>query len=186
MLEFKGVYKSYNHPILVDFSFKLKDGENLGIFGKSGIGKTTIINLILGLEKPDQGFVKRDFKKASVVFQENRLIDEISALDNLKILTDDKKLAISVLNKFGVFDVDKSVNLFSGGMQRKVALARAYLFDGDILIMDEPFTGLDFNIKKDLARLIKQKFKDKSIIIVSHNLDDYKLFDIGNENIIFL
>ena len=186
MLEFKGVYKSYNHLILENLSFILKGGENLGIFGKSGIGKTTLINLILDLEKPDQGFIKRDFKKASVVFQENRLIDEISALDNLKILTDDKKLAISVLNKFGIFDIDKSVNLFSGGMQRRVALARAYLFDGDILIMDEPFTGLDFNSKKDLARLIKQKFKDKSIIIVSHNLDDYKLFDIGKKNIIFL
>ena len=186
MIEFIKVSKSYNKKILDELSIYISDGENMGIFGKSGIGKTTIINHILGLEKPDQGFIKRDFKKASVAFQENRLIDEISALDNLKILTDDKKLAISVLNKFGIFDVDKSVNLFSGGMQRKVALARAYLFDGDILIMDEPFTGLDFNIKKDLARLIKQKFKDKSIIIVSHNLDDYKLFDIGNENIIFL
>lgn len=186
MLEFKNVYKSYNHPILVNFSFKLKDGENLGIFGKSGIGKTTILNLILGLDKVDQGFIKKDFKKASVVFQENRLLDELSALDNLKILTDDKDLARSILNKFGIFDVDKSVNLFSGGMKRRVALARAYLFDGDILIMDEPFTGLDFNSKKELARIIKQKFKNKSIIIVSHNLDDYKLFNISNDNIIFL
>ena len=71
-------------------------------------------------------------------------------------------------------------------MQRKVALARAYVFNGDILIMDEPFTGIDYASKSYLASTIKERFMGKSIIIVSHNTCDIELFDIKKDNILFL
>ena len=186
MIEFKNVSKSYNKKILDNFSFYLEDRENMAIFGKSGIGKTTILNLILGLEKPDTGTINKNFYKASVVFQENRLINEISALDNLRLITDDGNLAKEILNKFGIYDLEKKINLLSGGMQRKVALGRAYLFAGDILIMDEPFTGIDASSKKEIANLLNNKFKGKSIIIVSHNPEDFELFSINKNKIIHL
>lgn len=186
MIEFIKVSKSYNKKILDEFSFYLADGENMGIFGKSGIGKTTILNLILNLEKPDSGTINKNFSKVSVVFQENRLIGEISSLDNLRLITNDDTLAKEVLNKFGIYDIDKKIALLSGGMQRKVALARAYLFAGDILIMDEPFTGIDMASKEDIANLLNERFKEKSIIIVTHHPEDFKLFSIKQDKIIHL
>lgn len=100
MIEFIKVSKSYNKKILEELSFYLADRENMGIFGKSGIGKTTILDLILNLEKPDSGTINKNFSKVSVVFQENRLIGEISSLDNLRLITNDDTLAKEVLNKF--------------------------------------------------------------------------------------
>lgn len=186
MIEFKKVSKSYDKKVLHNLSFKIADGNSMGIFGKSGIGKTTILKLLLNLEKADQGFIETNFTNASVVFQENRLINEISALDNLKLIENDEQLLIDTLKRFGINDVNQKIYLLSGGMQRKVALARAYVFDGDILIMDEPFTGIDYASKSYLASTIKERFMGKSIIIVSHNTCDFELFDIKKDNILFL
>lgn len=186
MIEFIKVSKRYDENLLENLSFKLESGANLGIFGKSGIGKTTILKLILGLEEACEGEIIRDYKKASVLFQENRLIEEISALDNIKLIGKDQKKAIESLEKFGITDYRKKISSLSGGMQRKVSLARAYVFDGDILILDEPFSGIDRASCLEISKILKEKYEGKSIILVSHHMDDFSLFDIGNEQIIFL
>jgi len=186
MIEFIKVSKRYDENLLENLSFKLETGSNMGIFGKSGIGKTTILKLILGLEEACEGEIIRDFKKASVLFQENRLIEEISALDNIKLIGKDQKKAIESLEKFGITDYRKKISSLSGGMQRKVSLARAYVFDGDILILDEPFLGIDRASCLEISKILKEKYESKSIILVSHHMDDFSLFDIGNEQIIFL
>lgn len=186
MIEFVNISKSYDKKIIENLSFKIKQGENFGFFGKSGIGKTTIINMILGIAKPDFGEIYNDYKKMSVVFQENRLVDEISAIDNLKMLTNDKNLAIDVLEKFAIKDYRQVVKKLSGGTQRRLSLARAFLYKGEILILDEPFTGIDDTNKAKIIKLFKEEFKGKSIILVSHNNDDFKTFEIFDKNIIFL
>lgn len=186
MIEFIKVSKSYDKNILENLSFKLESGANLGIFGKSGIGKTTILKLILALEEADSGEIIRDYKKASVLFQENRLIEEISALDNIKLIGKDQKKSIESLEKFGITDYRKKVSSLSGGMQRKVALARAYVYNGDILILDEPFLGIDRASSIEISKILKEKYEGKSIILVSHHMDDFPLFDIGNNQIIYL
>lgn len=186
MIEFVNVGKSYDKKIIENLSFKIKQGENFGFFGKSGIGKTTIINMILGFAKPDSGEIYNDYKRISVVFQENRLVDEISAIDNLKMLTNDKNLVIDVLEKFAIKDYKKIVKKLSGGTQRRLALARAFLYKGEILVLDEPFTGIDDTNKAKIIKLFKEEFMNKSIILVSHNKDDFKAFEICDKNTIFL
>lgn len=186
MIKFENVTKSFEHKVIDDLSFDIKNGERFGIFGKSGIGKTTLINLILGLEKQDSGKIYKDFSKASVIFQEDRLIDEISAFDNLKIVNDNARLIEETLRILNIEDLQTPISKFSGGMKRRVAIARALIFDGDILIMDEPFAGIDEDNKNIAIDLIKEKFAGKTIILVSHDKDDMAKFDIPLENVLYL
>lgn len=186
MIKFENVTKSFEHKVIDDLSFDIKNGERFGIFGKSGIGKTTLINLILGLEKEDSGNIYKDFSKASVIFQEDRLIDEISAFDNLKIVNDNTILIEETLGILNIEDLQTPIRKFSGGMKRRVAIARALIFDGDILIMDEPFAGIDEENKNIAIDLIKKRFAGKTIILVSHDKDDMAKFDIPLENVLYL
>ncbi len=186
MIRFKNVTKSFDHKVIDDLSFEIKNGESFAIFGRSGIGKTTLINLILGLEKADSGSIYKDFSKVSVIFQEDRLIDEISAFDNLKIVNHNSSLIKDTLSALNIENLKTPISKFSGGMKRRVAIARALIFDGDILIMDEPFAGIDDENKNIAIDLIKEKFYDKTIILVSHNKDDMAKFDIPLENVIYL
>ena len=186
MIKFENVTKSFEHKVIDDLSFDIKNGERFGIFGKSGIGKTTLINLILGLEKEVSGNIYKDFSKASVIFQEDRLIDEISAFDNLKIVNDNTILIEETLGILNIEDLQTPIAKFSGGMKRRVAIARALIFDGDILIMDEPFAGIDEENKNIAIDLIKKRFAGKTIILVSHDKDDMAKFDIPLENVLYL
>lgn len=186
MIRFKNVSKSFDHKVIDNLSFEIKAGQSYGIFGKSGIGKSTLINLILGFENPDSGKIYTDFNKASVIFQEDRLIDEISAFDNLKIIKNDQKLIIQTLEALNINEINKPVSKFSGGMKRRVAIGRAIIFGGDILIMDEPFAGIDDDNKAGAISLIKDRFKDRTIILVSHNKDDFNFFDIPADNVLYL
>lgn len=186
MIRFENVTKSFEHKVIDDLSFEIKNGERFGIFGISGIGKTTLINLILGLEKEDLGNIYKDFSKASVIFQEDRLIDEISAFDNLKIVNDNARLIEETLGILNIVDLKTPIAKFSGGMKRRVAIARVLVFDGDILIMDEPFAGIDEENKNIAIDLIKRRFSGKTIILVSHDKDDMAKFDIPLENVLYL
>ena len=186
MIKFVNVSKSYDKKIIDKFNYEFKDGISYGIYGESGIGKSTLINLILDLTQPDSGQIIKDFNKASVVFQEDRLIDELSAYKNLKLISDDEQQIYKALKAFNITDYNKKISEFSGGMKRRVALARALLFEGDILIMDEPFSGIDPYNKIAAANNLKKVFADMTIIIVSHNPDDFDLFDIDSVNLIKL
>lgn len=186
VIRFENVTKSFDHKVIDDLSFEIKNGEPFAIFGRSGVGKTTLINLILGLEKANSGDIYKGFSKASVIFQEDRLIDEISAVDNLKIIKDNPSLIKDTLRALNIEDLKTPMSKFSGGMRRRVAIARALIFDGDILIMDEPFAGIDDYNKNIAIDLIKEKFAEKTIILVSHNKDDMAKFDIPLENVLYL
>ena len=186
MIRFKNVTKSFDKKIVDNLSFEIKDGQRYGIYGKSGIGKSTIIKLILGLENSDRGNIYSDFKKASVIFQEDRLIDELSAFDNLKIVKNDQDLITKTLKALNISETNKPISKFSGGMKRRVAIARAIIFDGDILIMDEPFAGIDDDNKAQAISLIKDRFKDRTTILVSHNKEDFVFFDIPKDKILYL
>ena len=186
MIRFENVTKSFDHKVIDDLSFEIKNGQRFAIFGRSGVGKTTLINLILGLDKADSGDIYKDFSKVSVIFQEDRLIDEISAVDNLKIIKDNPSLIKDTLRALNIEDLKTPMSKFSGGMRRRVAIARALIFDGDILIMDEPFAGIDDENKNVAIDLIKEKFAEKTIILVSHNKDDMAKFDISLKNVLYL
>ncbi len=163
------ISKSYNgQQIIRDLSFTFEDGKVYRIEGASGSGKTTLLHIIAGLIRPDKGTVSPSDNEISMVFQEDRLIEHLTAEDNLRAvgITGDIRSELSQI--LPADELDKKVSEFSGGMRRRVAIARACLKDSNLLILDEPFTGLDFKNIKNMLEYISAHKKDRILIITSH------------------
>ncbi len=179
MIRFDNVNFSYGKKeILKGFNFEIEDGARICLFGASGVGKTTVLRLIMGLEKPKSGEITgiKD-KKISAVFQEDRLITQKNVYQNLKLFGGEKKIE-EILNNLGLSGAE---NLYpdqlSGGMARRIAIARALNFGGEIYIFDEPFNGIDKeNIEKTADYILKET-KGKTFITVTHSLYEAELLD---------
>lgn len=174
-ITFSHVWKAYGTlQVLRDVSFSLMDGEIVCLTAPSGQGKTTLLRLLLGLEEPDKGEISGlDGLRYSAVFQEDRLLDHLTAAENLKFVLGrsfDASKAQELLTELGLGDSeDKPVGAFSGGMRRRVALARALSVPFDLLILDEPFTGLDDQAKRAASDCILRRRKGKTTVLVSHD-----------------
>lgn len=181
-MEVEHLYKSYGDKIIFsDLSLHIEEKSVTLIRGRSGIGKTTLFRLILGLEKPDAGRIEIN-GKVSALFQEDRLIERLSVMNNLLLVTDDRKRASYLLAEASLDGEEKSrVSTLSGGMKRRVALVRALLTDYDILLLDEPFTGLDEGAKRNMASLLKKEVGDRTLIVISHDDEDCELLGSSNE-----
>lgn len=185
MLTFDKVGKKYNKSLFTNLTFKLKPKETIYIPGPSGAGKTTITRLILGLEKPDNGKIINTFRKIACVFQEDRLLENLSLLDNISLVSEENYSSIEkLLLDLGLLNLEAKANTLSGGMKRKLAIARALAYQGDLLILDEPFTGLDKESKKQASKVIKDRHK-KALILISHDIGDKELLGINNEIKVF-
>lgn len=180
--ELKNVGFSYNgRPILTDFNLQLSDGECVCLSGPSGCGKTTVLKLILGLLTPETGEVISP-QRPSVVFQEDRLLNGFSLKKNilLPLPKEQHGFALELLREAGLGDeLNKKVSNLSGGMKRRAAIVRAVAFQGDMLILDEPFNGIDSENKVKTAEMIKREFLNngKSVLIVSHIEADAELLN---------
>lgn len=167
----------YNQKtVLENLSLTFKEGSVTAVMGPSGVGKTTLLMIISGLKTPESGIITGTRNaKVSMVFQENRLCEDLSALLNIKmVLSDNGKTADkrikAALSEVGIDPDDrKPVSGYSGGMQRRVAIVRALLADFDVLLLDEPFTGLDEATMKLTADFIKKHSKGKTVILVTHS-----------------
>ena len=137
--------------------------------GASGKGKTTLLKLIAGLLKPDKGTVDIIDRKVSFMFQEDRLLPWLNVRDNVLLVTDREKETDELLEELGI-DGNLRISELSGGMARRVALARCLLFESDILLMDEPFKGLDEALMKKVASIIIRQ--NKPAIVSTHSLDE--------------
>lgn len=140
--------------------------------GKSGIGKTTFINILTGLEMADNGYVTPNIDY-SVVFQENRLIEGLTPVANVLAVVD-KSVTTKVIvsNLLKIIDkesIHKKVFELSGGMKRRVAIVRAMLAKSQVVILDEPFAGLDEATKSVVINYIKDMLGDRTLIIVTHD-----------------
>ncbi len=177
MIKLKNVYKSFDEKqVLKDFSMSVNDGERVCIMGPSGCGKTTIINLLLGIEKPDSGEVV--CPRASVVFQENRLCEDFSAVTNVKLVMPKVDIEAAEELLCGLMlkdDMYKPVREFSGGMKRRTALARALACEREVLLLDEPFKGLDTETRATVADFINKKTAGKTLLLVSHDRAEAEL-----------
>ena len=146
-IKFENVSKSFgDNVVLHDFSLTLPDSGVVSFMGPSGYGKTTLLRLLSGLEVPDSGQIIADYNRLTMVFQEDRLLSGVTALGNILAVLDEKneKLAMQWLDDMGLGDsADLLPSELSGGMRRRLSIARAMAFGGDFVLLDEPFAGLD-------------------------------------------
>lgn len=179
-----------------DVSFYVRKGECLGLVGGSGTGKSVLLRSLIGLEKPDSGRIEIDGlnivplteselipirKKVAYVFQDGALFDSFSVYENLAyplrehtLLTEleIRKKITDQLTEFGLGD---ALHLYpgelSGGMQKRVGLARAMMLDPEIILYDEPTAGLDpYNTKKIQELILRLKAKGVTSILVTHDM----------------
>lgn len=170
--------KSYDGaPVLEHVTFAAEPGRITCLMAPSGFGKTTLLRILLGLERPDSGTVTTPADcRWSAVFQEDRLLPQLSAEGNLRFALGgnyEPAAAEVLLTQLGLGDVgDKRVRDYSGGMKRRLALARALLAPFDALVLDEPFTGLDEENRAAAWRCIRQAAAGKPVILVTHDPAD--------------
>jgi NitT/TauT family transport system ATP-binding protein len=170
--------------IFRDLDWKIEAGDFWCVCGPSGIGKTTLLRILLGLEKADKGTVKRTHGlRFAPVFQEDRFLQGRSALQNCMIFTASdetraREMLIALLEDADA--IEKPIELLSGGMRRRVALARALLSDGDVLCLDEPFAGLDADTRARVWNLLAHYRAGRTVILVSHEFrpENVKYLDL--------
>ena len=160
--------------IFKDYSTSFPANELSVIMSPSGSGKTTLLYLIAGLLKSQTGDItfSQSNPSFSMVFQDSRLIDYISVENNIRLVNQsitDNDIS-ECLNALGLTDfAHKKVKHLSGGEKQRVAIARALLANYDILLMDEPFTGLDDDTKESVIKYIKNKTAHKTVLVVTHD-----------------
>ncbi|MBQ9785231.1 MAG: ABC transporter ATP-binding protein [Clostridia bacterium] len=183
MLEFTNVSFSYGKKsVFKEFSFTLADREILAVMGTSGCGKTTLLRLIAGLEKPTrESVIRSTHQKIAYVFQEPRLFPWMTVRNNLRAVLgkdpeSDAKID-DVLQKVGLSDAaEQYPDELSGGMKSRVSLARALLVDADLFLLDEPFAALDEELRESLGALLREHIKARgaSAVLVTHQASDAK------------
>lgn len=181
-IKLTNVYKSFGEKqVISDFSAFFPYGGVSALLGKSGVGKTTLLNLITGLAKPDSGTISGVPEKISAVFQENRLCEEYNAFSNLKLITGkgySTKKAKALFESLGLRDgYDKPVRLLSGGMRRRVAIARALAAEFDLIVLDEPFKELDVKTKKEVMETVRNAIAGKTALLVTHDPAEAAFFN---------
>lgn len=176
------LWKGYDGtPVLEDFSCAIPRGSCCALLAPSGAGKTTLLRLLLGLEQPDSGIILGIPARCGVLFQEDRLFPGLCAVSNVTAATScSRGEAIALLSRLGLEDESqkKPVRLLSGGQARRVSLARALLAKGELLILDEPFTGLDDGTRQLCAAAIRDYRQGRTLLVVTHNLEDVPLLGV--------
>lgn len=164
-MQIRHLYKAYGEKqVLRDLSFAFPTGLTL-LCGASGTGKTTLLRLLCGLETPDSGEAE-GAGRVSVLFQEDRLFSHLTARENV-LLAGEK--GVEYLMALGLGDsLDKLPQELSGGMNRRVALARALALSADTYLFDEPFKGLDAAARDAAFALIRTVTSGKTAVIITH------------------
>ena len=174
MIELVNICKYYEEPprqVLKDVNLRFLNGITC-IMGPSGVGKTSLAYIIAGLILPDSGrVIGVNGKKISMVFQEDRLLEWENAINNVLFVKKNRTLAEKLLIEAGLKDsMYKKTSELSGGMKRRVCICRALVADYDILILDEPFKGLDAGVKPSIMEMVKKHSAGKIVICITHDL----------------
>lgn len=185
------ITKSYNNKdIIQNVNINLNEGEVVSLLGISGVGKTTVFNILSGLVSPDNGRVLLNEKditgvpgNVSYMLQRDLLFDFKTIIDNISLplvikgigKKEARDVARSYLDKFGLNGYEeKYPKQLSGGMRQRAALLRTYLFSSEVALLDEPFSALDPLTKYDMYRWYLDVIKDikLSTIFISHDIDE--------------
>ena len=177
-LEICGLTKEYDgKTVFRDIYLTIEEGTRLCLMGPSGCGKTTLLRILMGLECADKGIIK-GVKQVSLsaVFQEDRLLENLSAVKNVwlvcKKIVSENEIREELAEILPRESLDKPVNQLSGGMKRRTALVRAMMKESNLVLMDEPFTGLDEDTKKAVIRYVKKRISGKTFLFSTHQRED--------------
>lgn len=162
--------------VLQHISVEFKPEKVYAITGESGIGKTTLLKVLCGIKKTDEGIVRGKEMVKACVFQENRLFEDYTALENVfatgRCSKDIAKVEEALKELLPKEALDKPVKEYSGGMKRRVEIARAMLSESPVILMDEPFAGLDDKTKDSTIEFIEKNRKNRTILLTTHCLKD--------------
>ncbi len=208
-IRIRNLSKSFGgKSVLENFSADLPAGSISALMAPSGSGKTTLLNLIAGLMPADDGSIVFDTEESgnahpvsfsagknddcrtvsfSAVFQEDRLLNEMTAESNIRLVNPSLSLCdtIHAMAELGLREsAQQSVRELSGGMKRRVAILRAVLHDSDILLLDEPFQGLDEETRKTVISFLRKKAENRTVLLITHNKEDAE--DCGAGQILHL
>lgn len=174
-ISLKQVVKEYEGRRVIDhFSYRFLAGSRTAVVAPSGVGKTTLLRIILGLEQLEGGRICYTKELlASVVFQEDRLFEYASSLENIRAVLPNGRMTdaeiCKELSQVGLLEAAyRRVALLSGGMKRRVAIVRAVLMPGNLLVMDEPFKGLDRERKEQVMDYVKERIGGRTFLFVTH------------------
>lgn len=191
----QNISKSYsNQPIYQNFNIDIDKGIITCILGPSGCGKTTLLNILGGIIPPDSGIIEGiEGIRFSYIFQEPRLLPWKTVRGNIEFVLDDslskserRRRATELIRKV---ELEKFADYYpsqlSGGMRQRVSIARAFACPSDVILMDEPLSGLDINLKQSMLDWFSQIWQSdrRTVIFVTHDVDE--AIAIGNEIVVF-
>ena len=179
MIRVTDLKKSFGRNLVFsNLSFEIRPGEKVAISAPSGGGKTTLLRILAGLERADQGTVEGlNSEEIAYCFQEPRLFPHLTALENVTCIfsnpEDHNSFAMDLLQELGLEDsMEKLPHELSGGMKQRVALARTLAADRPVVFLDEPFAALDEDRKESVRNIVASRCADKTLILVSHDPAD--------------
>ena len=175
MLRIEDLTVRYDRQTVIEgLTFSFAEQQITAITGASGIGKTTLLNVLAGLRKPDSGKRISSYQRPAYIFQEPRLFPWMTALENVSSVCNNPQKAKEFLDIL-LPDADaanKFPHELSGGMKQRVSIARALAYDFDILFLDEPLKGLDPHTRAVTASILFEATKRKTVLMVTHDQED--------------
>jgi len=176
VIEIMDISKAFGSKVVLErFNCKIETGLVTCVMGSSGQGKTTLLRIMSGLEHPDSGKITGMLnKRKSVVFQEDRLCENLSAAANIRLVCSKPIKTNSIIKSMTAVGLSpdcakQTVRSMSGGQRRRVAILRALMTEYDVLFMDEPFKGLDADTKEKVMLYTKKMIKGKTVVFVTHD-----------------
>ena len=179
-----GLCKSFGEKaVLRDVCGTLAAGRITGLMAPSGAGKTTLLRILMGLEQADSGRIDGlGGLRLSAVFQEDRLCDQLDGISNLRLVTPSlsRTEAQNAMEAVGLADcIGRPTRELSGGQRRRVAILRSLLADYDLLILDEPFKGLDRDTKQLVIEDTQRRCMGKTVLLVTHDPTELEALDVS-------
>lgn len=175
----KNLYFSYgDQSVLQNVCIELTAEQPVVLLGGSGMGKTTLLRILAGLMKPSRGSIEGIDKntRIAVMYQEDRLFPHLTVYKNLKLIrpgvTREEAAGLLAELNLDAAVLDQLPRELSGGMRRRAALARALLFEADVVLMDEPFQGLDVDTRRMALAAVKKWTKNRPTLLISHEPED--------------
>lgn len=164
-------------PVLENISFEVADNEIVAVIGPSGCGKSTLLNIIAGLEKTHSGTISGVENGKAFVFQDDRLLPWRTVWQNISIVNDmentveiENLISDVGLEGFGDYKPEQ----LSGGMKKRCSIARAFYYKSEILLMDEPFQGLDYFSRQEMLKILLRVWNQhkQTVLFITHEIDE--------------